>query len=638
MPPDETIRGVIRAVTSSPRTPIALLSLFALAALGGGAYWLLATNGAAADVAGVGRSDRPEGPAGPLPAPAAAGRVGRDASEDADGGVARATYDAASDKPFLVAGQVLDDRGRPVAGARVAVYRRIPTPSATGDETPSGELSLTLDQLVTQAAIGNSLVTFGQQPESSGPVARIGDGSIALRLAGSPTTDVSTALRFDVAQLLAARLPNEAEWAAAASARSTAFALSTLPSGPAFVLNRRVQLPHIGSEPTAVRPVVGADDDEEDAGAAALTDADGRFEIRADLSDEDSYSLRASGDCCLSAASQPFSFGAREVVVRTDCWAALAARVELGGRRLAGRDVRVRVVDADCVGRTAYESGSGRDGLFRADGLAEGTATVEVYVHGGAEPLARVEDVKLEAGRCTLDPRLDPLDLDVHARRVRVRVADLAGRPVPGANVRKVTPRLDAGGAASAGCRLLVSEGVLGASGVRTDRDGIAEIVVRRTGDHLAVSCDGFISVRLDSVRDDAAATLRRYRVAEVGWMSPPELAAAAEHHAAVQPWWDALVSFQPAGGGEGWSATFQSEDAHRFFCETAGRITVAFRVHAGVENLPYDVVETLPWQGGADVADVDEPQRIEFVPPSRAEIASVLVNLESRLERLRSQ
>lgn len=636
MPPDETIRGVIRAVTSSPRTPITVLSLFALAALGGGAYWLLATNGAAADVAGVGRSDRPEGPAGPLAAPAAAGRVGRDAPVDAAGGVARASYDAASDKPFVVAGQVLDDRGRPVAGARVAVYRRMPAPSATDDEaTPFGS-HLTFDQFTTQAALGNGLVTFAQQPGGTDATYRFAEGSLALRLVESPTADTSAALRFDVAQLLSARIPDEKEWAAAASARSGSFAVSSLASGSALVLNRRLQ--HIGSEPTAVRPAVGAADDEEDAGAAALTDADGRFEVRADLSDEGSYALRADGDCCLSSSSQPFDFGARGVVVRTDCWAALAARVELGGRRLAGRDVRVRVVDSACVGRTAYESGSGREGLFRADGLAEGTATVEVYVHGGAEPVARVEDVKLEAGRCALDPRLDPLDLDVHARRVRVRVADLAGRPVAGANVRKVTPRLDAGAASSLSCRLLVSEGVLGASGVRTDRDGVAEIVVRRTGDHLAVSGDGFISVRLDSVRDDAAATLRRYRVAEVGWTTPPELAAAAEHHAALQPWWDALVSFQPAGGGEGWSATFQSEDAHRFFCETAGRITVAYRVHAGVENLPYDVVETVPWQGGADVADVDEPQRIELVPPSRAEIASVLDHLAARLERLRSQ
>lgn len=374
----------------------------------------------------------------------------------------------------------------------------------------------------------------------------------------------------------------------------------------------------------------------EDLSSPFVADAgpDGRFTLYADAGEDEEFFLRASTDCCRTEAPIAVTSGAADVVVKVRCFAALTARVEIGGRRLGPEDVRVRIVDAECVGRTAFDAGSGRAGFFRAEGLAPGPATIEVYAHGGAEPVARIENVVLATGCRAEDARLDPIDLDPFARSISVRVTDSVGRPVPGASVRKTTDRaVDFGSEPSCRSRMS-SAGSFGACGVVADRDGLAAVIVRREGEELAVSCAGYVSARLESVRDDRGVRLARYRTIDVMWTEPPPFELAAAEAADAAPWWDVLLSFEPSDGGAGWTTVYSNVEPRRLYCEQQGTFRCEFRVHAGASGLPFDFVERPPWTASFDVKDVDEEQLVRLAPPTLPEISAVMPRL---LDRVRS-
>ncbi len=370
-----------------------------------------------------------------------------------------------------------------------------------------------------------------------------------------------------------------------------------------------------------------------DSTVVAEAGSDGRFALFADAAEDETYLVRVESDCCRTESPLLVTPGTTDAVVKVRCFAVLTARVEIGGRRLGPEDVRVRVVDAECVGRTAFDVGSGRSGFFQAVGLADGPAIIEVYAHGGAEPVARIETVQLAAGRRAEDVRLDPIDLDPFARSVSVRVTDAAGRPVPGASVRKTTDRLSEFGSEPSCRSRMSSAGSVGAGGgVVADRDGTARVIIRRQGEDIAVSCSGFVSERLGSVRDDRSVRLARYRTIDVQWTEPPSFEPAAAEASEASPWWDVLLTFEPSDGGAGWTTVYSNVEPRRLYCEQQGTFRCEFRVHAGAAGLPFDFVERPAWTASFDVTDQEEPQVVRIAPPAAAEIAAVMPRLVDRV------
>ncbi len=198
------------------------------------------------------------------------------------------------------------------------------------------------------------------------------------------------------------------------------------------------------------------------------SDAEGRFEVRAAIADlegtvtatldgvrSDAVGFRR-GTRGLHVVLVPE--GAAEGRVVTDSGVPLE-RLALAFRRPApGGGVTRRPVRLDASGR------------LRAEGLREGAWSFEVSVPGEEPPVARVDDVVVEAGATTADPRLDPLDVRGRVVAHRIEVVDPAGSPVAGATVSRVD---------------------LGRTVGHTDVHGALTVVSVRPTVELSVSVDG---------------------------------------------------------------------------------------------------------------------------------------------------
>ncbi|MFG0315643.1 MAG: hypothetical protein ACF8XB_00115 [Planctomycetota bacterium JB042] len=166
------------------------------------------------------------------------------------------------------------------------------------------------------------------------------------------------------------------------------------------------------------------------------SDAAGRFEVRAAIADLEGM-VTATLDGVRSDAVgfrrgrrglrvELVPEGAAEGRVILDAGVPLDRLVLAFRRPASGGGVARRPVRLDASGR------------FRAEGLRVGAWSFEVSVPGEEPPVARVDDVVVEAGVTTADARLDPLDARGRVVVHRIEVVDPAGTPCPGATVTRV--------------------------------------------------------------------------------------------------------------------------------------------------------------------------------------------------------
>jgi hypothetical protein len=522
--------------------------------------------------------------------------------------VVRAPFDEASRLPLLVAGRVIDAEGRPVAAARGSVFRLTPPEAPTESVADQNGLK----------------VVWERGAAAADPLSLLLDGSMAR-------------LRSPLGQEFVGRDPVNLDLQVRVLERrlsAVSFEMSggrTLTSG-VFAVATELQF---AGEPWAVRPVYNASPDEEDTALFATTDEEGRFALYAEAPEGES-ALRASSLCCFSPTRVPFEAGSDDVVVRVECWAALVARPVEDGRPLADADVRVRVVEPSGRASRAQSYCSNPTGGLLADGLAPGTAAVEIFVDGGCTPVVRFDDVRLTAGERSADPRLNPVELGGLVRRVRIRVTDVHGRPVSGARVRKAPSQTQCETAASAP----VPSSFFGCGNARvltTGADGAASLHVRRGGEDVEISADGYIGARTTAYGGETVVALRRYRVADLSWTTPPAFEAAAAGFAEIAPWWDVIAAFAPHGGASGWNAVFNGEP-NPLYCESAGTLRFELRIHASIEGAPFDLFEAVPWIAEVEVRDVDDPQTFRLRPPSEADLASVMPRLVQRVASFRER
>src|SRR5262249_46695552 len=139
-------------------------------------------------------------------------------------------------------------------------------------------------------------------------------------------------------------------------------------------------------------------------GLTAVSIADGAFEVRGHL-EGDAYQLSvAHADY---RTSEPIDVQrGQSVLVSLDSAGRIAARIE-GEPGISIANVQVQPLDASGVAVPSDERRE-NDGCFQLQGLAPGSYAIRVYLADEDAELARFDDVVVQAGETTEDPRLDP--------------------------------------------------------------------------------------------------------------------------------------------------------------------------------------------------------------------------------------
>lgn len=177
-----------------------------------------------------------------------------------------------------------------------------------------------------------------------------------------------------------------------------------------------------------------------DMGVAALSDADGRFWIEAELPATELF-LRASAGDCQRGAPLSFARGARGVELSLERWASLEV-VALLHQELEPQDLSVTWTVVDVAANTRQTFSLGPSVLQRPDGLRwvayrdgklrAGRGTLEIRAL--TTPVEVFEDVELRPGP---NPGLfAELDLRDVVRILNLSIRDQSGREVEAGEIR----------------------------------------------------------------------------------------------------------------------------------------------------------------------------------------------------------
>lgn len=299
--------------------------------------------------------------------------------------------------------------------------------------------------------------------------------------------------------------------------------------------------------------------------------------------------------------------------------------------RPVGR-LSVRVIDAAgfLVRAATLDPGfddAGRLRLF-ACGLAPGPATVEVFIDGGEEPVARVPDVAIAADEVTTHRDLTPLDLDPLLRPVRLTFKDSAGLPFAGLDVRKVTPRR---GSPEDRAGMTADRGTRAADAITTDPDGRVATFVANGGDSFAVEGEDCEPALVRGVVRNRDIVLTRRYVVGLEFSTPPAFDAVLREFAARPLGWTTVHSFAPADGPV-------------VVTEHAGSLGVFRTSRAGTLTVRFQCVEIIGPAAPPEREFIGEPFEIPvagtasesaYVPPPAADaIRRAAEALSARLRR----
>jgi hypothetical protein len=548
--------------------------------------------------------------------------------------IASAPFDPEIGAPTCVEGRVVDRDGRPVSNVRVEARRRR---SRDASVVAPSNPDVSASSIVASPTVQGDLASFGSAYGANYPL----HASAVAAAFASPRRTLdgvggdSFSASFEGGNEGADRV-DAFGWVGTAPATSIYPASPVSYADAVAVARASGSSPLFGAfeAPATVPDLASRDPDyAPDAEAFAITDAEGRFAIRAHLCDGAAYALYATGPCLVAEALVPFEFGATDALVRVRRFAALEATFEIGGRPIDPSRVRLRVVDGACAPWRAFHKG---EGVHRAEGLAAGEAIVEVFVDGGREPAAKAESVVLKTGETTRDPRLLPLRLDGYSKTIRVRVVDDVGRPIAGAAVRKASE--EASVMVLLDCRAAGRDwGSLGASGATTDSEGAATLAIPVRGEALSIAANGFVPATLVDVRGDVVARLTRYRTLDVGWSDEWRLETASCDAVGAALRYEVVVEFSPNGGGPPWNAVHSSATPVRFYCESAGRMRFLMRVYATADGLQ-SFSEPVEWRAEAVVSDDPALRAAKLAPPTKHDLVAVAETLAARVASARAR
>ena len=246
----------------------------------------------------------------------------------------------------------------------------------------------------------------------------------------------------------------------------------------------------------------------------------------------------------------------------------------------------------------------GSDGAFELGGLAPGEVSVRVRGGVDAEPLARVDGVRVEPGATARDPRLAGLDLRERLRLLELRATDAEGAPVGGA-----TALVRAAGAGGRPLRRPLAAG------------GSRWLLPWPAAD-VEVRAPGFLPERRDAVQGSLALELRRapavrLALADTGALPPHPLRLRAD--------------LRPLGGGPPAApapATFDAHGEARLAAPALGLHEVRYWLERPGDPLP------LGFAGAAraTIEVRDEPgEQLFEVSPGRAAVGAAARDLLGR-------
>jgi hypothetical protein len=160
-------------------------------------------------------------------------------------------------------------------------------------------------------------------------------------------------------------------------------------------------------------------------GVSAVSAADGSFEVRGEMAG-DLFRVTATHADYRGLEPVEATRGA-SVVLTLAAAGRIAGRIEAEAGISAG-SFQVLALDAsgNPVGQEERREGDGR---FELGALEPGSYAVAVHLSDENAEIARVDDVLVEAGKTTEDPRLDPIDVAGKVERIVLRVRDRDGNP-----------------------------------------------------------------------------------------------------------------------------------------------------------------------------------------------------------------
>ncbi|TAJ17591.1 MAG: hypothetical protein EPO68_09290 [Planctomycetota bacterium] len=331
---------------------------------------------------------------------------------------------------------------------------------------------------------------------------------------------------------------------------------------------------HLGgsTEPSWWNAIAFADD--------VRSDANGEFTIHGS-SAATKLAVRASASA-LASPSLEFAPGALGVELALRALGGLRGRVLLDPPSLASA-CAVRIL-RDGVADAGYEQREvarelDADGGFAFDGLEPGIWEARVTRRDDREPLAAVEDLRVEAGAVLEDARLNPLDLGGKLRRLRIEVVDSSGAAVERA---RATFRPTHAETETRWSTCEIAGGAL-------------ELLVRELPLEMRIEARGYLSVELAAVTGDVRATLGKAPLLRFALADPSKLPGPPIH---IAP---ALVSLDGGAGVE------QSVD---LYFDARGEIEV-HAARLGRHRLRWHVARREQTFGFGTL--VDPPQAFEF-------------------------
>ena len=215
----------------------------------------------------------------------------------------------------------------------------------------------------------------------------------------------------------------------------------------------------------------------------ALSDSEGRFELRGEVRGEGALRASASKEGFRPARPLPFARGLRDA--QLELVLAGALEVELVG--VESRDaleVRLQLIDP---------RGQGVDRPLREDrrvarwsGLESGSYALELSLRHENQSFHRIEGIEVRAGETA---RIEALDLAAWVSAIEIRVRDTQGAPVEEAEVYSAPP---------------------GTYAQALGRGPVQRALCSTLGLSLFVDAPGFRSQRLEGVRADLDLVLER--------------------------------------------------------------------------------------------------------------------------------
>lgn len=162
-------------------------------------------------------------------------------------------------------------------------------------------------------------------------------------------------------------------------------------------------------------------------GVRGTSGPEGRFEVRGRIQARE-IAVAASHRDYVQGETTPIAFGAPEVRLELEKAGSVAIRV-LVDEGIERNDLQFSAASIERPERTTNQGREGDDTVLLG-GLVPGMHRVQCRLVGDQVPILELDDVLVQAGETTRDPRLDPLDLRGRLRMFTLEASDESGAPV----------------------------------------------------------------------------------------------------------------------------------------------------------------------------------------------------------------